>query len=384
MSKSLDQIEQNAEGRPLRVLYLMAFTDRAESESIIAMAQRGVRPTVICSPDAGMRERMEQAGVEVIPLPLRANVDRDSIAAMRALLQEREFDLVHALYKKTLCNFTLAARGLRRPPMVAYRGIIGNLSYWDPLSWLSFLNPRIERIICVCEAIRQYFLHKRFLLGFHLFKPQRVVTIYKGHRPEWYRGSADRSALRALGIADEAPVIGCVARLKKRKGIVELIQAFEQLPGELNAHLVLVGTVEYPAIEAAARNSSAAERIHLLGFRRDAPALAGAFDIITLPSLRREGLPRAIIEAMAQGVPAMVSDSGGNPELVEDGKSGRVTPAGDVAAMREALRQMVADRELRARLGEGAARRIAEDFSIERTVEKTLALYQEVLAEAKP
>nr|WP_242464689.1 glycosyltransferase family 4 protein [Halorhodospira abdelmalekii] len=311
---------------------------------------------------------------------MRTKADPRAIAALRRLRRERTFDLVHAYYKVALTNYQLAglSPSLPRLPVVAYRGIIGNLSYFDPFSWLSFLDPRIERIVCVCEAIRQYFLHKSLVPGVRLFRPERVATIHKGHRCEWYR-QAQPQLPTDLQIPPGAPVIGCVARLKKRKGIVELIRAFEQLPAALNAYLVLVGRVEYAAITQAAAASPAADRIRLTGFRRDAPQIAGAFTIKTLPSLRREGLPRAVIEAMAQGIPAVVSDSGGNPELVEEGVSGRVTPAGDIEALRAALEQLLADPRLRRRMGVAAERRIRDHFTVERTAEETLALYRAVL-----
>ncbi|MFP4146084.1 MAG: glycosyltransferase family 4 protein [Halorhodospira sp.] len=359
----------------MKVLYLFDTTDRAESESVIEMAQRGVEATIVCQPHAPMRPRFEEAGLRVIPVPMRSKADRTAITALRRLRREHSFDLVHAYYKIALTNYNLAAIGLPRIPVVAYRGIIGNLSYWDPFSWLSFLDPRIERIVCVCEAIRQYFLHKPFLLGLHLFQPERVVTIHKGHRTGWYQQQEARLPAD-LAIPPEASVIGCVARLKRRKGILELIRAFEQIPPEHNAYLVLVGPVEDPAIERVAAASPAAPRIRLTGFRADAAQIAGSFDIATLPSLRREGLPRAIIEAMAQRIPAVVSDAGGNPELVEDGINGYITPAGDTGALWEALTTLLADPLLRQRMGEAARARIEESFTVERTAAETLALYR--------
>ena len=364
----------------MRVLYLLDTTDRAESEAIIELARRGVTATVVCSPEAPMRGRLEAAGMEVIPLRLRSKADPRAIRALRRLRRERGFDLVHALYKIALTNYNLAALGLPRVPVVAYRGIIGNLSYADPFSWLSFLDPRIERIICVCEAIRQYFLHKRLLPGVTLFRPERVVTIHKGHRAAWYE-QEDARLPEDLALPPQAPVIGCIARLKGRKGIVELIRAFEQLPEALGAHLLLVGPVADRRITRAVRESPASGRIHLTGYRRDAARIAGALDVQVLPSLRREGLPRAIIEGMAQRVPPIVSDAGGSPELVEDGISGRVVPAGEVTALRDALSELAGDAALRARMGAAARERIEHGFSIDRTVEQTLAVYGEVVGQ---
>lgn len=84
---------------------------------------------------------------------------------------------MHRLDKRATMNGLWAARGMA-VKLVAYRGIVGNLSYFDPLSWLYLLNPRIDRIICVCEAIRQYLLG----LGMPGMRLRREVpvTIHKG------------------------------------------------------------------------------------------------------------------------------------------------------------------------------------------------------------
>ncbi len=363
----------------LRVLYLFDTTDRAESESVIEMARRGIEATVVCHPNAPMRERLETAGLEVIPLALRSKADPRAIAALRELRRARAFDIVHAYYKIALTNYNLAAVGLPRVPVVAYRGIVGNLSYWDPFSWLSFLDPRIERLVCVCEAIRQYFLGKRLLPGVRMIQPERVTTIHKGHRPEWYQHS-DARIPDDLGVPGSAPLIGCVARLKKRKGIIELIRAFERLPAELDAHLLLIGNVEHNAIHRAVARSPVAERIRLTGYRKDAAQIAGALDVQVLPSLRREGLPRAIIEGMAQEIPVIVSDAGGNPELVSDGINGRVIPAGEVEPLREALHELLNNPHLRARMGAAGLAQLRAAFPLELTVMQTIELYHELIA----
>jgi glycosyltransferase involved in cell wall biosynthesis len=98
-----------------------------------------------------------------------------------------------------------------------------------------------------------------------------------------------------------------------------------------------------------------------------------------LPSLKREGLPRSVIEAMAYETTPVVSDSGGNPELVENGVSGLVVPAGDVNALGQALLSLYRDRDRCRQLGTQARVRIATDFRVEATVEKTLALYREIV-----
>ena len=125
--------------------------------------------------------------------------------------------------------------------------------------------------------------------------------------------------------------------------------------------------------------SPATSRIHLTCLRTDAPHVLAACDVCILPALKREGLPKAVIEGMVHGVTPIVTDSGGSPELIEQGKSGLIIPPGSSRAIAEAISQLYADRDRCARMGEEARQRIQRDFHTSKTVEQTLSVYQELL-----
>src|SRR5690606_36593192 len=116
-----------------------------------------------------------------------------------------------------------------------------------------------------------------------------------------------------------------------------------------------------------------------LGYRDDAPALTAACDVFVLPSTRREGLARSLIEAMAYGVAPVVTDRGGSPELVQDGACVLVVPVADAPALARAIRTLHDDPDRRARLGSAARVRIRNDFRIEDTIARTLALYRSLV-----
>ena len=95
-----------------------------------------------------------------------------------------------------------------------------------------------------------------------------------------------------------------------------------------------------------------------------------------MPSLAREGLPKAVIEAMCLGVPPIVSDVGGLPELVENNVSGIVVPPHDSSALARAIEQLYLDWPLRQSIGQNAIRQIQNKFSIENSIQQTYSLYQ--------
>ena len=358
----------------LRALCVTSHPDRPETETFIGLRAAGIDLHVRCAPDALQLGRLQTAGVPVEPLRFERKLDRAAIASIRADLDALQPDILHLFDNRTVFNGLIAARG-RRVRIITYRGIVGNVSYLSPMSWMRYLNPRVDRIVCVAEAVRQYFLDMH-LLWIRL-PPEKVVTIHKGHDLGWYR---DRPVDRAgLGIPDAAFVVGCVANWRPRKGVEVLIEACRALPPDAPIHLLLVGNMENPDLQAKIDSSPYRDRIHVLGFRKDAPAVIAACDAAVLPSVKREGLPKTVIEAMAYGVPPVVTDCGGSPELVVDGVSGFVVPVRDPEALAGAINELYADAELRARLGQGARERIASTFRIEDTVARTLELYRDLV-----
>ena len=350
--------------------------DRPTLAMFVGLHRAGVAITVVCSPEHPHYPRLTAENIPVVDIRFRRNIDRAAIRQVREELVRGAYDIVHTFNNKAISNVLCAARNLP-VKIVAYRGIVGAVGFLDPMSWMRYLNPRIDRIVCVAEAIRQHFLNMR--PAFLRMPPERPVTIYKGHKLEWYE--EEPADLATVGIPRDAFVIGCVANYRPRKGIEVLVEAMERLPEDV--HLLLIGRMDAARLTKRIDGSPAKHRIHRTGFRGDAPALSAACDVFCLPSTRREGLSRAIIEAMAYGVPPIVTDSGGSPELVVDGVSGIVVPVNDSGAIAAAVERLYRDKEYRERLGKAARVRIGNDFRNEDTVKQTIALYESLVAPAE-
>jgi glycosyltransferase involved in cell wall biosynthesis len=358
----------------LRVLCVTNGGDRPTIATFIGMSEAGIDVTVVCPADHPNNAVLEDAGIRTVDIPLKKNFDSAGIRKLRNELIRGEYQILHSFNSRALTNGLSAARGLP-VKIVCYRGIVGNVSFFDPISWLRYLNPRIDRIVCVCEAVRQYFLSMR--PKFLRMPPNRPVTIYKGHRLEWY--TEQPIDLASLGIPAGAFVIGCTTNYRPRKGIEHLVEAMSWIRKDIDAHLLLIGHMDSKLLDQMIEQSDARERIHRVGYRKDAPAIIAACDVACLPSTKREGLARSLIEAMAYGVPPVVSNCGGNPELVINGESGIVVPVRDSIALARAFEELFDDPRLRQRIGEAARHRIATQFRCDDTVKKTIELYQELV-----
>lgn len=358
----------------IRSLCITESADRPTVATFVGLHNAGIEVTVVCPADHPNDKTLTDAGVPTVDIRFRKNFDKHGIAALRAELTRGRYHIMHTFNNKAVSNGLRACKGLP-VKVVCYRGIVGAVGFLDPMSWMRYLNPRIDRIVCVAEAIRRHFLQMR--PAFLRMPSSRPVTIYKGHKLEWY--DATPADLTEFGIPESAFVVGCTANYRPRKGIDFLIDAIEALPKDLPVHLLLVGHMDAARLTARINKSPVGDRIHRTGFRSDAPALSAACDVFCMPSTKREGLARAIIEAMAYRVPPIVTASGGSPELVVDGISGFVVPPRDAPAIANAIEKLYRDPALRKRMGDAARARIGTDFRNEDTVRNTIALYEELV-----
>jgi sugar transferase (PEP-CTERM/EpsH1 system associated) len=178
-------------------------------------------------------------------------------------------------------------------------------------------------------------------------------------------------------------VIGAIGRLAKVKDQVTLTRAFLRLlelrPGlRSKVRLVIVGDGSLRTdIEGLLRSANAHELAWLPSFRDDAVDLYRAFSVFVLPS-RSEGISNTLLEAMASGLPVVATRVGGNPEIVEEGRSGKLVPARDPDAMAAALLDYIDNPGLAAAHGHAARKRVVSDFNIGTMVRAYSQLYEEL------
>lgn len=359
---------------PIRSLCITESADRPSIATFIGMHNAGIEVTVVCPADHANNKTLTDAGVPTVDIPLPTNFNKEGIAALRAELVRGRYHIMHTYNNKAVSNGLRACKGLP-VKVVCYRGIVGAVGFLDPMSWMRYLNPRIDRIICVADAIRRHFLEMQ--PAFLRMPAERPVTIHKGHKLEWY--TATPADLTEHGIPEGAFVVGCTANYRPRKGIDYLIDAVEALPRDVPVHLLLVGHMDAEKLTRRIENSPIRDRIHRVGYVTNAPELSAACDVFCMPSTKREGLARAIIEAMVYRVAPVVTDTGGSPELVVDGISGFVVPPRDAQGLADAIEKLYRDDDLRKQMGDAARERIATAFRNEDTVVKTIALYKELV-----
>lgn len=361
--------------------------------TVAAIAGGGWRSTLVTGPADGPEGSLEpechRRGVRMIHVPelVRELSPAQDVRALRrlvALIRAEQPQIVHTHTSKAGILGRIAAR-MARVPVVIHtpHGHVFH-GYYGPLRsqlfrWIEWAcAPLADRLIALTEQERQD--HLRRGIG----RPERFVVIPSGvdFAPIDAARTQRRATRAALGIAPDAPVIGCVARLVPIKDHATLLAAFQRVAAAVpRAVLLLVGDGPLRGdLEARATALGIGDRVRFLGLRTDVPRLLAAMDLFALASLN-EGMGRVLVEAMAMGLPVVATRVAGIVDVVRDGESGLLVPPQDPEGMAAAIVALLRDPGLRRQMGEAGRRGVVPGYSVETMVARLRALYRETLAE---
>lgn len=380
-------------GNKIKVIHLIPsfWTGHGPSSGILAQIQAhaprdfdfAIWSLYAPPPELDPRNLLQQAGLAYRVLPMsRSFLDVRVLAPLVRHLRRERPDVLHCHLVRANLYGPMAARLAGIPAVICtFRGIDAYVTSSGLLPAAIRLVERltstwVSRYVAVSETARQ-----AIIKHLHL-SPGKIVTILNAvDLSPFAPVRRDRPGFRAaLGLPPEAVVLGSVGRLSPLKNYANLIRWLADLaPIFPQAHLLLVGDgPERPALETLIRDLGLTPRVHLLGHREDVPELLPLMDVFALPSLS-EGLPRAVMEAMAAGLPCVVMDAGGNSEAVVEGQTGYVAPLEDGVKFTEGLTRLLEDEGLRKKLGTAGKKRAFALFNPKRLAAQYEELYRSVL-----
>jgi glycosyltransferase involved in cell wall biosynthesis len=347
-----------------------------------ALLARGDEVWVICL-DEEVAGRFRAAGARTLRCPLWFRpinpLDAVPLAQLTALCRRQRFDLVVTHTSKGGVLGRVAAWAANVPAIVHHAH---GYSFNGPQSpgirrWYVALERLASRAGHLTIAVAEE--HRRAAIESRIERPETIRTIHNGIDLTPF-AEADREAgRRRFGFRDDELVIGVTSRLAPLKGLEFLIAAMPEVVSRFpTARAVIAGD---GPLEAALRRQARAAGVEAAvlfpGFVREVPSFLAACDVFTLPSLR-EGLSVSVVEAMAAGLPVVGTDIPGTREQIRHGVTGLLAPGGDRAALAGALVRLLADADLRARLGANARREAQARFSESMMVARHLAVYDEL------
>jgi glycosyltransferase involved in cell wall biosynthesis len=311
--------------------------------------------------------------------------DARAVGELRRAIRDFAPDIVHTHSSKAGILGRLAARRERVPVVVHSIHGYGFGDHQAAPVRAAFLA--VERLAArwttAFIAVSEENLEQGLALG--LFEREQVTVIRSGIDLGAFRHRTGGDGVRReLGIGADAPLVVQVSCLKPQKAPERFVALAAALaPRFPDAHFLLVGDGELrPRLEAQRHAAGLGGRLHLPGWRRDIPAVLDAATVVTLTS-RFEGLPRAVVEALAAGRPVVAMAVDGVREVVRDGVNGLAVPPGDVGALVGRVGELLADPARRAELARHAGEGL-EGFDRELMVRQQEALYGRLLAGVEP
>lgn len=282
-------------------------------------------------------KELQSNNVAVYSCQRRPGFDWNLLRALRRCLRDTQADIVHCHQYTPWAYGALAAMGLSTKVVFTEHGRF----YPDSASpKRRFINPLLAHlthgITAISEATRQA------LVNYEYLAPDRISVIYNGIKGLTPDPKAAARLRTELGIPSGAPVMGSIARFDSIKNHPMLLRAFRQvLENHPEARLLLVGDgEERPVIEALIKELAISEHVILPGYLPEPSTWLEAMDVFLLSSFS-EGTSMTLLEAMSLGKPCVVTDVGGNPEIVIDGETGSVTPSDDSDAFAHAIDQLI-------------------------------------------
>jgi glycosyltransferase involved in cell wall biosynthesis len=370
----------------LRVLQLLPSLEVGGMEFMVvrlaeALSQRGMQ---VCLGELTHRGRLDPGGAfehTWVGGLREASGAKDGQCYWRLwrYLARECFSVVHVHNTKSCC-YLLPAAVLTRTPVVYTVHGCGSEGFAFARGMVRvhrFGAPWIARYVAVSDAVQRRLVRTDGV-------PESKVTVIRNgvDAAVFAMSSAMRSELRRRvrqrhGIPQEAFVVGSVGRFATEKNYPLLVKAFARMPApSVPTMLLLVGDgPDRVRIEAAIERNGVAHRCLLAGIQTDVRALLAAMDVFCLSS-DTEGTSLTLLEAGASGVPCVVTDVGGNAEVVKHGVTGLVVPAGDAHAMQAALFRLLANPTERSVFGVAAADRIAQRYSMAAMVSAYEAIYR--------
>ncbi len=373
----------------IRILHVLSAKDKRirPLENLVKGLDKGMFSQVICylRGDDEEHTEFEIFGYDVITLNISKKKLRTfqplAVLQLAKIIKERGIDIVHCQRHKPTVYGTLAAymKGKDLKVISHVRGLSRTRRFRRKLLNRALFG-RISRIVAVSNAVRDDIVRAN-----PMSFPDKVVTIYNGIDVQSYNDcslSPEEARIR-LGLPDkEVFVYGTVGRLAETKGQRILLEAFvrvyEKYP---KSWLILAGKGRLESeLRSLAVELNIHERVLFLGYRTDVPVVLRACDVFVLPSIA-EGLPGALLEAMATGVPVIASRVGGVPEILNSLDAGMmVSPSSvdELANARERLYNM--DEVERNDIGKALRERVCVEFTKEKMIS---AMTREYLAVMK-
>lgn len=325
--------------------------------------------------EAPMADKFEELGVSVYTIKRsRPGLDPTLYARLLAFFLRHRPDVVHTHDPHSMVYAAAPARAAGAAVVHTKHGVVVGAETRRQGLLMRGVALFIDAVVAISDDAAAVARDNREIAAHKVRVIENGVDVSR-----FVAASEERAAVRAeLGIPEEAWVAGTVGRLDALKDHAMMIRAMEPLLGD-DTHLVIVGDgAKMSELRAQVEGLANGRAVHLLGMRHDVPRLLGSLDLFALSSIS-EGLPLALLEAMACGLPVVATTVGGVPDVVQEGETGLLSAASDHRAFGENLARLRRDEELCRSMGARARELVTDRYSMDHTAAQYMTLYRELV-----
>jgi glycosyltransferase involved in cell wall biosynthesis len=341
-----------------------------------ALRERRIKSHLACQPGSPMQKKALEAGVEVFPIAMRGEVDLPASLRIRKLITRHGYDIVHShtSHAHTLAFFASLGCGTcrlvtRRVDFSIFR------NRFLPINGIKY-RFMADYYIAISHQIKQVMVKDGIAAD-------RIFVVHSGIDLQRFARAAGDHLAQEFDLRPDERVVINVAHLAGHKGQKYLVGAIPHVLAAIpNVRFFIIGKGELMSeLQALSVSLGIGHALTFTGFRNDVGAFYKIADLFVMSSVQ-EGLGTAILDALALGKPVVAANSGGIPEIIRDGQTGRLVEAANPQALAKGIIEMLTNVEqarAMARRGQGE---VKAKFSIDAMVENNLAVYNRLLTSA--
>lgn len=340
---------------------------------LAGLKKRRVASDLVCQPGSPLQEKAAAAGVNVIPIGMRGEIDLAAGWQIRKLIRRFNYHIIHCHTSHAHSLAFLASVGSGVTRLVTRRVDFSIFRH-------SFLK---------LSGIKYRFMADYYIAISHKIKAvmiddgiagRRIFVVHSGIDPQRFMAAAGDRLLAEFDIQANQQVVINVAHLAGHKGQIYLVRAIPHVLAKLpRTRFFIVGQGELMGeLKQAALDLDLEDALVFAGFRDDVADFYQMADLFVMSSVQ-EGLGTAVLDALALAKPVVATHTGGLPEIIQDGKTGRLVAPADPAALAEGIVDMLTRAEAAKSMGLAGQALVRKSFSIDAMVEKNIEVYQQVM-----
>jgi glycosyltransferase involved in cell wall biosynthesis len=336
-------------------------------EEATMLTARGHQLLIVAQPGCQILDKARAAGLTTHEIPMPRALDLRAIRHLRELIRAERVDIVNT---HSSVDSWIGAFAVKKTPAKLVR--TRHLSAPVPRHPFNFVYRMPEAVVTTGEFVREQLIKRNGL------KPSKVVSIPTGIDTERFAPRPpDVAAKAALGLPADCPVISTVGILRRLKRHDLFVEVARQFP---TARFLIIGDgPQRPGIEQRIRENNLTGRVILTGYQSDVRPVYSFSDIVVLCS-DAEGVPQSIGQALSMARPVVATNVGGVSELVRHERTGLLIAPGSADVLAESIRRFLEAPAFARECGEHGREHIARNHSRERMIERTLELYEKLLA----